>query len=507
MNTIPSFYQLAGIVSTDTYNTAWVALVPDAVYPNKPQWPQALDAIRAAQLPDGGWGAPNIYHPHERTICSLAAICALLTWQEKGSDRERVNRALVALRKYAKDLESAPLELVGYELLLPRLITLLKRFNLKLPEKKWSRIVKIGEHKLGLIGNLEIDPSKPQTWWFNLEMLPADRLQQLDDSILNHHGSIVTAVAPTAAYLRACRLNGNDSQRAAAYISRVLGIGKGNAAFAWPIEHFETLWMLDQFKRVKFPVTHPKIYRPVRHLLRHWSLPPYGFSSSAAFHRADGDDTSVAYDVLRWAGFRPSPEPLLAFWHINHFRTYLHERTASVTVNLHMLSALRHDHYKMFSDYAALVIGWLRPQLNQCHGFLDKWHFSPIYVAAHALEILLEWDPALAKTSLDFLLEQQQRDGGWGCCSHSTVEETNHAVIGLLAAYDRGVLKNKRPLQHAAHFLYNNRHNPALERLWIGKTLFHSPKISEALRFSAMYGLTKANITIKPYQISQYSVA
>ena len=76
------FAGLAGCVSVDSYNTAWVALVPDLNEPNKPQWPQALDFLRATQLSDGGWGAPIIYHPHERTLCTLAAIAAFSYWQQ-----------------------------------------------------------------------------------------------------------------------------------------------------------------------------------------------------------------------------------------------------------------------------------------------------------------------------------------------------------------------------------------------------------------------------------------
>lgn len=499
MRTDSLFKRLEGIVSNDAYNTAWIGLVPDKNNLQQPQWPEALAALRVMQLPDGGWGAPKVYHPHERTLCTLAAVCALSTWQEQPSDAQRIEQGIEALHLYAHELPQLPFELVGYELTLPRLVQLLSRFNLKLPQTSWNHILKVGELKQNLIGSLEIEPGKPRTWWFNIEMLPAERLTQLNDAILNHHGSIVTAVAPTAAYLRAQRLHGKDSPRAANYIARVLGIGQGGASFAWPVEHFEQLWMLDQFKRVGFPAEHPVIWAAVHRLLKSWLLPPKGFSSSAAFPVADGDDTSVAYDLFRWVGLTPSPEPLLAFWDTNHFRTYRKERTASVTVNLHMLSALRYPHQNMFTELAALVIEWLRPQLHESYNFADKWHFSPIYVASHAVEIMIDWDKPLAKKSLDFLLSQQQSDGGWGCCGHSTIEETNHAIIGLLAAYQRGLVKNKRPLQFAAHFLYQNRRKHANERLWIGKTLFHSSKISAALETAVSYGLHQAKIDVRPF--------
>lgn len=495
------FADLAGCVSVDSYNTAWVALVPAEHDLTQPQWPEALAFLRATQLPDGGWGAPMTYHAHERTLCTLAAITALLCWREtavsqQANDQQRIQHGLAALHKYALDLAHDPLELVGYELLLPRLVRLLEPYDLTLPTEYWYNILDVGQRKMFMIGNLEIEPSKPRTWWFSMEMLPEQRLAELDDTFLNHHGSIATSTAATAAFLRARRLHGKDSPRAAAFISRVLALGHGGASFSWPIEHYELLWILDQLKRVQFPASHPAVQKAVADLRRYWLLPPAGFAGSAAFAVADGDDTSVGYDVLCWGGTRPPIEPLLAFWNHTHFRTYLDELTASVTVNLHALSALQHDaaHQPAVQALGQATLEWLRPYLSNGNGFTDKWHFSPMYVAGHALETLLHWDKELAQKSLDFLLEQQRADGGWGCSARTTVEETGHALIGLTAAFRAGLLTDKRPLHHAAHFLHTHQDDPASERLWIGKTLFHSPKITAAIRFASHYALQQINI-------------
>lgn len=487
--------QLTGTVSVDNYNTAWVALVPHETDRGRPQWPVALAYLRQTQLADGGWGAPLVYHAHERTLCTLAAIAALCTWREQPADEARIERGLAALHHYAGDLAHDPLELVGYEILLPRLVRLLEPYDLDLPTDAWYNILDVGQRKMFLIGNLEIEPQRPRTWWFSMEMMPEEWLCRLDDNLLTHHGSVATSTAATAAFLRARRLQGKDSPRAAAFIQRMLAIGEGGAAFSWPIEHYELLWILDQLKRVQFPPEHPRVQQVVVQLNRCWLIPPGGFAGSSAFAVADGDDTSVGYDILRWAGYQPSPEPLLAFWNDGYFRTYLDELTASVTVNLHVLAALRHDlaHAKM-RELAEQTLVWLRPHLQGERGYADKWHFSPMYVAAHSLETLLDWDVVLARQSLDFLLAAQRADGGWGCGERSTVEETGHATIGLLAAWRRGMLRDKRPLSQAATFLHQHRADPAVERLWIGKTLFNAPKIVAAIRFAADYGLAQAGI-------------
>jgi hypothetical protein len=438
-----------------------------------------------------------IFHAHERTLCTLAAIAALICWQGTAVDQQRIHQGIAALHQYAPKLAHDPLELVGYELLLPRLVRLLEPYNLDLPTEYWYQILDVGQRKMYMIGNLEIEPSQPRTWWFSMEMLNEARLAQLDDSLLNHHGSIATSTAATAAFLRAQRLQGQDSPRAAAFISRMLAIGNGGAAFSWPIEHYELIWILDQLKRVQFPPSHPSIQKAVAELHRHWLLPPTGFAGSGAFAVADGDDTSVGYDVLCWAGQRPLINPLLAFWNNTHFLTYLDELTASVTVNLHALSALRHDTaHPSISAIGSQVLAWLRPHLTTDSGFADKWHFSPMYVASHALETLVDWDQELAQKSLDYLLAQQQADGGWGCSRRTTVEETGHAIIGLTAAFRAGLLQDKRPLQQAAHFLHTRHHDPASEPLWIGKTLFNAPKIVAAIRFAASYALAQLGIPI-----------
>ncbi|MEM7118953.1 MAG: hypothetical protein AAF614_41430 [Chloroflexota bacterium] len=496
------FRNVTGIVCADAYDTAWVALVPDASHSSKPQFPQALETLRTMQLTDGGWGSPQIYHASERTLCTLAALCALLHWKQQKTDMTRVAQGIEALYKYALDLDNDSYELVGYELLLPRLIQLLEPFNLDLPYHAWQEVLKIGELKRKLIGELKIDVEHPRTWWFSAEMLTETELGQFDDSFLNEHGAIVTAVAPTAAYLRACRLQGQDSPRAARFLEKVLILGNGGAAFAWPMEHFETLWMLDQFKRVDFPANNKTIHRITEQLSYAWNQPPFGFSSSSAFNVADGDDTTIGYDVLRWAGYRPCPKPLLAFWETNHFRTYLDERTKSVTVNLHALSALKHDLQNIpeFTHYAEQTAGWLQPQLKSSDCCRDKWHYSSVYVASHAIEAIWYWDRPLAEKCLEFLLEAQGPNGGWGAHRVETVEETGHALIGLMAAHRLGLLRDKRPLYHAAHFLDVHGADPAQERLWLGKTLFHSPKIIGAIRLATSYGLEQLDIRIEPYQ-------
>jgi hypothetical protein len=489
-----------GVVTPDVYTTAWVALVPAVHDLGRPAWPQALTYVRRHQLNDGGWGEPHIYNAHERTICTLAALRALLEWRE-ADDQNRIERGVQALHRYALDLSKELHQPVGFELLLPRLAHELKRFNLDLAIEAWTDTVYIGMAKLALIGDLRLGYQQPRAWWFSLEMMSESYLAQLDERILNHYGAVATSTAATAAYLRALRLHRRDSRRATTFLEYVLTIGNGGAGFCWPIEVFELAWTLDNLARAAFSPTDPAIAPLVQRLANYWHSSPLGLSSSQAFSVSDGDDTSMAYHILRWGGLKPSSEPFLAFWDTDHFCTYHDERTASVTVNIHALAGLRHDLARWeYKKMAILLTEWLRQQFMSAGGFSDKWHFSPFYVAAHGVSALAGWDNELAQQCVRFLLNGQHNNGGWGHSGYATLEETCHAALGLVAAQQAGLLKDEGPLKSAAVYLQMHKTGTATERLWMGKTLFQPVGVVQLLLYATRVALARQKIVDLSYQ-------
>lgn len=466
-------------------------MVPSRVHAGMPAWPETLTFIRAHQLPDGGWGAPRVYNAHERTISTLACLLALRQWPA-ADDAPRIERGVSALYRYARDLPAEIHEPVGFELLLPRLVDELRHHGLALDPPEWQAILRIAEQKRRLIGEFKINYEKPRSWWFNLEMLPDDALARIDPRLLNRFGSVETSIAATAAYLRALRQHGKDNARADAFLHHVVHFGGGGVGFCWPIEVFELTWTLDSFWRAGIDPNTPFVATLLRQLSRYWSARPAGLSSSGSFMVSDGDDTSMGYAVLRWGGLYPSPEPLFSFWRTDHFRTYHDERTPSVTVNLHALAALRQDLDRRDHKQLALVVTeWLRRELRRNNGYTDKWHFSPVYVAAHAVSTLAGWDDEMAREALDFLLAAQQFDGGWGEVCGSTLEETAHAVLGLAVARRMGLLRDAHPLVAAHRFFRRHEGEQPTERLWIGKTLFHPPGLVRMLLYAARTALAQ----------------
>ncbi len=477
---------LDGWLGADAYSTAWVALVPARDDPNCPAWPQALDYLRTHQLEDGGWGEPHVYFAHERTISTLAAIKALHTWQTLPSDARRIERGLAALRHYADNLAGEPHEPIGFELLLPRLRDdLIPFYGRDLPLDRWHPVEVINGEKLALIQHLQPDPASPQTWWLSLEMLPEEHLARLDDSMLRR-GSIATAPAATAAYLAARRQAGEDSPGAARYLDWLLRRGDGGVPFCWPAEIFEQVWGLDGFKRAGLDPRSQSIAPVVENLRRAWYRNTSGLSYNNIFPVNDGDDTLLGYAVLCWAGAAPSDDsPIMSFFNGDHFSAYVDERGASHSVNIHALSTLREQPGFPHRDAAEKVSQWLIAHMKDDVIFDDKWHLSPLYSVAHAIPAFAGWDNGVASRCIDFLLERQRNDGGWGDLGPDTLEETAHCVIGLSYAYMQGLLSDDAALMKAGRYFEANAERRPVERLWIGKTLYHPRGIVEATLFSA----------------------
>lgn len=68
-------------LSTSSYDTAWVAMVPGSNSVKNPQFPQCIDWILENQHPDGSWGPYCRPHLMKDTLSStLACVIALKRW-------------------------------------------------------------------------------------------------------------------------------------------------------------------------------------------------------------------------------------------------------------------------------------------------------------------------------------------------------------------------------------------------------------------------------------------
>ena len=471
-----------GMVLPDAYNTAWVALVPQAENPANPAWPQALAFLRESRLDDGGWGSPEIYFAHGRTISTLAALRTFLAWgMAPGSNL--VKEAVSAIERYAHDLRQEPDEPIGFELLLPRLAVEVERFGVNLPAGAWTGIKRIADQKMALIGALKPDYEQPRSWWFSMELLLEYQLARIEKKILNDHGSIVTSPAATAAYLRALRLAGRDSVEAHRYLDQVVRLGQGGAGVCWPIEGFEIVWTLDSQMRAGNDPDDPALTPLIRWVANYWENSPEGLSHSLAFPIKDGDHTAVGYKVLRWAGLNPSPAPLLRFWdgEKKRFVTYTDERTPSISANVHALLAFRDDPANAeHRQIAGHIVHWLRKEMRREGKLHDKWHFSPLYATSRVIPALIGLDHEFARACVRYLLDAQLPNGGWGVGHSPSLEESSYAILGLIAAWEAGLFEERRVLEKALAYLKTHDERAAQVPLWIGKTLYQPLGVTRA---------------------------
>ncbi|MBP8000277.1 MAG: hypothetical protein KA314_11550 [Chloroflexi bacterium] len=492
-----------GIVTVESYSTAWLGLTPAWPQTDRPAWPEAINTVRLNQLVDGGWGEGSVYYAHDRLISTLAALQLLKTWNDP-QDEGRIERGLAVLPQYAQALAQETVEPIGFELLLPALATELENLGLPFPYEAWIKVSETTKAKLALVGKLEVDPQAPKTWWFSMEMLPVERLAKIDERVLDRYGAIATSAAATTAYLRACRLQGRDVPVAAAYLNRVVQATGGGAGVTYPIDVFELAWTLDNLRRAGLRPSSTVIASMLWRLMTYWEIPPLGVTWNLAFRVRDGDHPAVAYKVLRWAGLHPSDRPLLDFWNeeAGLYMTYLDERGTSLSTTVHGLTAFRDDPgNKAHRRIAVRLTEWLRKKVMSQNGFQDKWHYSPLYTAARLLPVLIGWDDDLARYTAEYILQRQRIDGGWGCSTgYSNLEETGLAALALTEAYTAGLFKDVGVLAQAQAFLHHHNHELPRERLWIGKSLYLPIGVVQSVVFSAQWALARTLAeTVTPY--------
>src|SRR5437588_12224738 len=103
-----------GQMSSTAYDTAWVARVRQPGAPEQPAFPLAIRWFLRNQHTDGSWGA-EINFPHDRLICTLAALVALAGLHEPSTEAQHaVRRGMVYLHLHCPDVRNDPVDTVGF---------------------------------------------------------------------------------------------------------------------------------------------------------------------------------------------------------------------------------------------------------------------------------------------------------------------------------------------------------------------------------------------------------
>jgi ent-copalyl diphosphate synthase len=103
------------------YDTAWLAGLATETDRRSSRFPTTLRWLADNQLSDGSWGS-SVRYEHDRILCTLASLAPLAEFGRRAEDHHAVDAGTRYLWQHGHLLGHEPVELVGFELLLPALV-------------------------------------------------------------------------------------------------------------------------------------------------------------------------------------------------------------------------------------------------------------------------------------------------------------------------------------------------------------------------------------------------
>mgnify|MGYP005838385943 CR=1 FL=1 len=461
----------SGLMKPTAYDTAWLARVPAEHDPSVPAFPEALDWLRRTQWPDGSWGA-EIEYVHDRVISTLAAILALAERGRDDEDARRVERGLRYIWEKADQLKHEQ-ETIGFEVIVPTFLKKCRELGLALPQSAFERYEKMRDEKLAKIPP-DLIYSRDTTMAFSLEFMGDDFNVNEAGCLQESNGSVAASPSATAYLLTKWPDNG-AARRYIAGVARAYG---GKAPQVCPFDIFETAWSLWNLLITNHG--HGQhLTQHTRDLVALWKKGDgVGFSSN--YSVVDADGSAMVFRVLRLMGLEPNVEPLYQFEQEDCFACYLLERNPSTSANIHVLEALKW----VDGSSTDKVLRWLRSVQVDGSYWIDKWHISPYYPTAHAIIALIGIDHDLARSAVQWILDTQKSDGGWGYCNGVTAEETAYCLQAL-GLYNRYVeLVDKEVIARGREKLLACKEE--MPPLWIGKCLYTPLRVVQSAISSAL---------------------
>lgn len=475
------------------YDTAWLAGLADREDRRTSRFPTTLRWLADNQLSDGSWGSPVRYE-HDRVLCTLAALAPLAEFGRRAEDRRAVNTGTRYLWQHGHLIGREPVELVGYELLLPALVDRARKAGIAVPPHL-DVYAEERTAKLNLIPKPALY-SPRTTVVHSLEFLGKHVDKEALRLAQGANGAVGNSPAATAYFLDTTQDTTQVENKAALrYLEACLGhAGGATAPVLHPAETFELLWAA--YHLYLGGVPSQQLLRPAerRHLKQ--ALRSGGVSLSPTFPIPDADDTAVALLLLHDLGEPVDPGVLKAFEaRDGSFVSFPYERHSSVGVNAHVLHAL--GHVPGYPDAEAAmerIVNYLADQHSGLY-WIDKWHISPLYATSHVLCVLdnlpAPWRGRLAyqaERSREWLRQSQNLDGSWGFYGQSTPEETAYGLLALTASADD---RDVRHCEAAANYLRqatsDGESHPAM---WIDKCLYIPPLVVDAAIQAALSNWT-----------------
>lgn len=475
----------AGHMSSTAYDTAWMARLGELDHTLSDH---ALEWICANQLPDGSWGARDIYYYHDRVISTLAAMIALTYRGRRARDKAQIERGILALERMtsgatqglASDLNGAT---VGFEMIVPTLVEEAEKLGIikQQGDRILGRLSKMREIKMAKLSGIKIN--RHMTTVLSSEMAGTDSIHLLDiENLQESNGSIGYSPAATAYFALAVK---HGDEHATNYL-RTVASKDGGAPFVAPFDIFERCWILWNFSLLdRFEAKTTSIIEEHLNFLEKQWIYQKGVSFTENCALIDSDDTSVSHRVLTRFGRNPDIESLLFYEEADHFRCYPYEINPSIGANLHILGALKLAGFERTHPSIQKIISFLRKTRYNDSYWFDKWHISPYYITSHVIIECQGYDNQLCEDSLRWILDTQKADGSWGYYGFSTAEETAFCIQALKFWRKSGGKVPVGKIEIASNWLEYHL-EPPYPWMWIGKSLYYPELLIQSILLSAL---------------------
>jgi halimadienyl-diphosphate synthase len=463
-----------GRISPSAYDTAWIARLQSQM---PEQSSAALDWLRANQLPDGSWGASEFFHYHDRMACTLSAVNA---FQQAGAhdDKNRIHSGLEFLVKNSKKMDLNPVgATVGFEMIAPTLLEDVKTngygnclsLNGNGAAARQRKLKNIPSHMI----------SRHTTMAHSAEMVGDDGKHIIDwDDLLEENGSVGFSPAATSYFVMS---QGEGTQEAVKHLTDIFQ--DGNLPTVSSIDLFETTWSLWNFQ-VAYPSLDPSIISSHLDFIEScWT--EVGTSFASGYTPKDGDDSSMAYDVLVRGGRNPDLSGVLHYEDVSVFRCYANESDPSISTNVHVLGALQQAGLECDDSSVQKTLKYLKEKQHPDGWWLDKWHTSPYYPTAHFIIAGAGYCANdMVSKAVSWIANTQNKNGSWGYII-PTAEETAYSLQAL-AYYKRlGYPVDTNILKRGKSWLLDHQEE-IYTSLWVGKSLYSPVKVLASTVLSAL---------------------
>lgn len=472
-----------GQISASEYDTAQVLRF--APPKSEKDLVNALSWLMDRQHADGGFG--DTYAPRFREMITLAVAVTFHHYETTYPELTPVREAAVEfIRNNAESWVSLPEDMpIGAELIIPRLLDEAERAGMELPTELYAPLRELGARRRSMIAKMK--PGAGTTAAHSWEAWGVDP----DPALIDGAGGVGHSPAATAAWLSAARGRPELEpycRRAEAYLrgaSEATATGiPGVVPPVWPNERFEQifeLFALDCAGLLKHPELRDVVKPQIEELAD--TIAPYGVSFSHYF-TPDGDDTATAMVLLAQFDYDVPADLLAPFNRTHHFATWPTELQISLSTTAHAVHALA-----LLGETPQSVVDGLIARQNPDGSWSgDKWHSSPFYITSQSILALNEAGAEEAVSAgVNWLLEQQHEDGGWGICE-TTAIETAYAVLALRPFATTPAVS--QAIRRAVDVLVRTVDAPMFDTKaarWIGKTIYRPFAIDRVFELCAAW--------------------